>query len=140
MINLKIKDFMSHQPPKIIATTLLADAISIIENSPQDSAVVLDNNKVVGLLSERDCLKTLIANSYYCDGAPIVSEFMKSDIVTVDAEDNIIDLANKVVSCTTGFCDQTCFPVMQQEEFVGLIGIKGLVEALNQHYKTCKAY
>jgi len=140
MIDLRVKDFMTHQPPRITSATLLADAVTIIENSDQDSAVVIDDEKVVGLLSERDCLKTLISNSYHCEGAPKASEFMKSSISTVDAEDNILDVASKVVNGVGGFCEQTCFPVMQQGVFVGLIGVKGLVEALNQHYKTCKAY
>ncbi|MDP2562611.1 CBS domain-containing protein [Psychrobium sp. 1_MG-2023] len=137
MIDLKVKDFMTHQPPQITSTALLADAVSTIESSDQDSAVVVDDNQVVGILSERDCLKTLISNSYYCDGAPHVSEFMKTSIKTVESEDNILDLANNVVNGTSGFCDQTCFPVMQHGVFVGLIGVKGLVEALNKYYKSC---
>lgn len=141
MIDLRVKDFMTHKPPQVTSTTLLADAVSTIEASDQDSAVVIDNDKVVGLLSERDCLKTLISNSYHCDGAPMASEFMNTNVSTVDADDNILDIANKVVNRDSGgFCVQTCFPVMQQGVFVGLIGVKGLVEALNQHYKTCKAY
>lgn len=140
MIDLKVKDFITTNAPVITSSTLLSDAVDKIEQSPQDSAVVVDNDQVVGILSERDCLKTLISNSYYCDGAPTVNEFMKSGVVTVNAEDNIHDIASKVVSNTAGFCDQTCFPVMQNNVYVGLIGVKGLVEALNQYFKTCQAY
>ncbi|MGB0898728.1 CBS domain-containing protein [Psychrobium sp. nBUS_13] len=140
MIDLKVKDFITQNAPVITSTTLLSDAVDKIEQSDQDSAVVVDNDQVVGILSERDCLKTLISSSYYCDGAPTVKEFMKSDVVTVNADDNIHDVAAKVISDTAGFCDQTCFPVMQNNVYVGLIGVKGLVEALNQYFKTCQAY
>lgn len=140
MIDLRVSDFMTQKPPQVTSNTLLADAVSTIEASDQDSAVVVDNEQVVGLLSERDCLKTLISNSYHCDGAPTASEFMNKAVVTVEADDNILDVANKVVNTQNDFCAQTCFPVMQQGVFVGLIGVKGLVEALNHHYKTCKAY
>lgn len=140
MIDLKVKDFVTHNAPLITSTTLLSDAVDKIEASTQDSAVVVEEGVVVGMLSERDCLRTLISSSYYCDGAPSVSEFMKRDVVTVDASENIHDVANRLLSSNGSFCDQTCFPVMQNDVYIGLIGVKGLVEALNQYFKTCQAY
>lgn len=140
MIDLKVKDFVTHNAPVITSSTLLSDAVDKIEGSDQDSAVVVDNDQVVGLLSERDCLKTLLSSSYYCDGAPTVKEFMKKNVMTVSADDNIHDVASKLVSENAEFCDQTCFPVMQNNVYIGLIGVKGLVEALNQYFKTCQAY
>jgi len=140
MIDLKVKDFLTHNAPVITSSTLLSEAVDQIEGSSQDSAVVVDNDQVVGILSERDCLKTLLSNSYFCDGAPSVKEFMKTNVVTVDANENIHDVASKLVSDTAEFCDQTCFPVLQNNVYIGLIGVKGLVEALNQYYRTCQAY
>ena len=138
MLNLKVKDFLTHNAPVIDSSTLLSDAIDKIEASTQDSAIVIDDGIVVGILSERDCLKTLISSSYYCDGAPVVKEFMKANITTVEFEENIHDIANKVISSSDGFCGQTCFPVMQNNVYIGLIGVKGLVEALNQYFKNCQ--
>ncbi|MCG7533055.1 CBS domain-containing protein [Psychrobium sp. MM17-31] len=140
MIDLKVKDFITQNAPVITSSTLLSDAVDQIEKSPQDSAVVVENERVVGILSERDCLRTLVSSSYYCDGAPTVSDIIKTNVVTIDAEDNIHDVASKVISDTAGFCDQTCFPVMQNNVYVGLIGVKGLVEALNQHFKSCQTH
>ena len=140
MIDLKVKDFVTHNAPVITSTTLLSDAVDQIEASTQDSAVVVEQGVVVGMLSERDCLKTLISSSYHCDGAPTVNEFMKKNVIMVNADENIHDVANKLLSGHGGFCEQTCFPVMQNDVYIGLIGVKGLVEALNQYFKTCQAY
>lgn len=140
MNNLQIKDHMNHQPLIVAPTDLITQVIEALLSSKQEQAIVTDGDLVVGVLTKIDCLKNLLANSYYCDGAPQAKEFMNTDFIQVTAQDNVFDLAQRMTHSSSNFNNQTDFPVMNGDLLTGTIGINEIMTALNQHFVSCQAY
>ncbi len=140
MNNLHIKDHMNHQPLTVAPTDLITQVIAALQTNQQEQAVVVDDNKVIGILNKIDCLKNLLASSYYCDGAPQAKEFMNTDFVHITAEDSVFDLAQRVTQSDTHLNHQIDFPVIKDNQLIGSIGVNELMTALNQHFISCKAY
>ncbi|MFM9597995.1 CBS domain-containing protein, partial [Streptomyces scabiei] len=60
-------------------------------------APVFDENKsLVGFISEQELLKPLMQNSYFCDGVVKVAQLMQTEVVTVNGDSNIIELAGQM--------------------------------------------
>ena len=60
--------------------------------SPQRCPVIDDTGKVVGFLSEKDCLKAALNASYYEERGGPVSQFMSRNIKTITASSPLTDV------------------------------------------------
>ena len=73
------------------------EAIDIMLEKKISGGPVLDENgALVGILSERDCLKNMVDAAYlnYPSGKGIVGEYMSTDIKTIDISKDVLDAAN----------------------------------------------
>lgn len=89
----KAKDFMT----KVVITTWpempIYDAVRMLANRNITGLPVVDADlKLVGVLSEKDVLKTMYAS----EDSPeqTVAEFMSTEVISFDANDNLIDLCD----------------------------------------------
>ena len=97
MLNTKVKDFMQRKLPHITPNTEMTTAISELQKFNLLGAPVFDDNKsLVGFISEQELLKPLMRSSYFCDGVVKVSQLMQTEVVTVNADTNIIELAEQM--------------------------------------------
>ncbi len=87
--------------------------------------VINGQGKLVGMFSEKDSMKVVLESAYNQGSAGKVSEFMTKDIVSVDAESSIVDIAAK-------FKDSTIrsFPVFRDSELVGVVSRTDVLKAL----------
>lgn len=87
--------------------------------------VINAQGKLVGMFSEKDSMKVVLESAYNQGAAGKVSEFMSKDIVTVNADSSIVDLAAK-------FKDSSIrsFPVFQDSELVGVVSRTDVLKAL----------
>jgi CBS domain-containing protein len=97
----------------------------LVQHRIAGAPVVNDQGELVGMLSELDCLKVALNAGYYGDWGGPVSDYMTPDVETVDAEMNIIDLAQKFLD--SGF---RRFPVLQGNRLVGQISRRDVLRAL----------
>lgn len=109
--------------------TPISEAIQFLNTHKISGAPVIDGQGcLVGMLSEKDCLKVALQSSYYEDwvgGA--VSEYMTSDVETVEDSASVVDLAEK-------FLDSTYkrFPVLNEDgSLVGQISRSDVLRALD---------
>jgi CBS domain-containing protein len=89
--------------------------------------VVNDQGDLIGMLSELDCMKVALNAGYYGDWGGPVGDFMTPEVESVDAEMNIIDLAQKFLD--SGF---RRFPVLRNNRLVGQISRRDVLRALSQ--------
>lgn len=128
-MNLKsclVRDYMAGSLVSFKPETDVLDAIhELVRHRIAGAPVVNDQGELVGMLSELDCLKVSLNAGYYGDSGGPVADFMTPDVETVDADMNIVDLAQKFVDC--GF---RRFPVLRNNRLVGQISRRDVLRAL----------
>ena len=121
-----VKDYMTKTLVTFKRDTKILDAIhTLVEHRIAGAPVVDDAGNLVGMLSELDCLKVALQAGYYGDYGGPVADFMSNDVMTVNAEMSIVDLAER-------FLDSRYrrFPVTDRNRLVGQISRRDVLRAL----------
>jgi CBS domain-containing protein len=104
------------------------DAIhELVKHRIAGAPVVDDKGDLVGMLSELDCMKVALNSGYYGDWGGPVSDYMSTTVESVDADMNIVDLAQKFLD--TGY---RRFPVLRNHRLVGQISRRDALRALSE--------
>ncbi|MBT3145711.1 CBS domain-containing protein [Neptunomonas phycophila] len=131
----KVKHLMSHQVTPLTMETCLTDAVDQLLSSGFLGLPVVDEKKqLVGFLSEQDCIKALITDSYHCDSHIQVKDIMHKNPLFVSAELSILELATIM-----GKDKPKIFPVVDDfNRIVGIITRSQVMSSLNQSLKGCR--
>ena len=92
----RVSDHMVKRPVVVNADTELFEAIhKILVHKISGVTVVDENRKLVGMLSELDCLRAILSGSYYQEevGTILVKDHMTSEVETLDPDQQIVDVA-----------------------------------------------
>ncbi|HVT36751.1 MAG TPA: CBS domain-containing protein, partial [Nevskiaceae bacterium] len=111
------KDYMSSELLTFTPDMELMTAINLLAKRRISGAPVLDGaGKVIGILSEKDCLKVCLAAGY--EGVPggLVREYMSSKVVTVEADASLLEVAGLFVNSP-----YKRLPVMKDGKLAGQI-------------------
>jgi len=123
-----VRDFMTRNPICLSADLDILRAVSILLQHQISGAPVVDNNeKPVGMLTERDCIQVAVHAGYFGDFGGQVSDYMRQPVETVSANDNLMDIAQKFI--TSSF---RRYPVVEQEILIGLITRRDILQALEE--------
>ena len=128
MRSLKISDHLIANPVKIASTTTIGEAArTIIDNKVSGVIVVDEHNKVEGMLSELDCLKSLLTEIYNEGqvGKELVTTEMSTPVTYNKPEEDIISVAQ-------GMLDQKQRrrPVIENGKLIGQITCRQLLSAI----------
>jgi CBS domain-containing protein len=124
----RVRDYMAGSLITFKPDTDVLDALQeLVRHRIAGAPVVDDRGELVGMLSELDCLKIALNAGYYGDWGGPVSGFMTSVVQTVDADMNIVDLAQKFLD--SGF---RRFPVLEGNRLVGQISRRDVLRALGE--------
>jgi CBS domain-containing protein len=130
-MNLKsclVRDFMAGSLVTFKPDTDVLDAIhELVQHRFAGAPVVNDQGDLVGMLSELDCLKVALNAGYHQQWGGPVGDFMTPEVESVDADMNIIDLAQKFLN--SGF---RRFPVLRNNRLVGQISRRDALRALGE--------
>jgi CBS domain-containing protein len=123
-----VKDYMSGKLVTFHPETDVLDAIQVLVSRGIAGAPVTNNRgELVGMLSEIDCMKIALHAGYHGNWGGPVSDYMTSNIETVDANMSIIDLAQHFLD--TKF---RRFPVVTEHRLVGQISRRDVLRALGE--------
>ncbi|MDC0661151.1 CBS domain-containing protein [Marinobacter sp. SS21] len=126
MRSLKVSDVMWNHIEPIRCGTLLTKVVkALLSNHVSGLPVVDDHRKVLGFVSEQDCIHALLVSSYHCEGDPIVDDVMFRAPVTVTPEMAIVDLAQNL-----GAGKPKVYPVVDHERLVGIVTRTAILEQL----------
>lgn len=130
-MNLKsclVRDYMAGKLVTFKPDTDVLDAIhELVQQRIAGAPVVNDQGELVGMLSELDCMTVALNAGYYGDWGGPVADYMTPDVESVDADMNIIDLAQKFLQ--TKF---RRFPVLRNNRLVGQISRRDVLRALKE--------
>lgn len=97
-----------------------------VEHQISGAPVLDERGNLVGILTERDCLQTIVVSGYHGDSpAGCVSEFMTRDVVSVDAETSLLEAANRFV--TAKF---RRYPVLAGHRLTGIVSRRDIISAV----------
>jgi CBS domain-containing protein len=121
-----VKDYMSANLVTLSPSTpILEAARQLVEQRISGAPVVDQQGNLVGLLSEKDCMRIALHAGYHSEAAGTVAEYMHKDVKTVDAEQNIVDVAMMFIED-----DYRRYPVMKDGRLVGQISRRDVLKAL----------
>ncbi len=133
--SIRVRDIMTSPAPFVLASTPLGEAVeTLLKHQLMGLPVVDDNRTVIGFVSEQDCIHAMLVSSYHCEGAPNVHDVMRHEILAVDPERNIVDLAQEM-----GHNKPKSYPVLDDGKLVGLITRSSILAALWENRATCDA-
>lgn len=123
-----VRDYMARRLVTFKPDMDVLDAIQeLVQHRIAGAPVVNDQGELIGMLSETDCLQVALNAGYYGDWGGPVADFMTPDVETVDADMNIVDLAQRFLD--SGF---RRFPVIRNNRLVGQISRGDVLRALGQ--------
>ncbi|MGB2247815.1 MAG: CBS domain-containing protein [Alcanivorax sediminis] len=136
MSDLTVSALMGKHPSAIALGTELTQVVEqLLQNKASGLPVVDEHHRVVGFVSEQDCLRKLLISSYHCEGSLIVDEFMHDQPLTVGEEDSVVDVAELMVTQKP-----KVYPVVDdQNRLVGMLSRHQVLRALKDTRRACDA-
>ena len=113
----KVRDHMDTQVPCLAPETDILDAVNfLLEHRVTGAPVIGSNGRLVGMLSERDCLKLLAKGIDANVPRGTVADFMTSEITAIPPDTDIYYAAGMFLASTV-----RRFPVVEDGKLVGAI-------------------
>ena len=124
-----VKDYMSSRLVTLTPETDVFEAIrKLLENRITGAPVIDEEGNLVGMFSEKGCMKVVLEASYNQGMGGKVSEFMTHTSETIDGEASIVDAAEKFLNS-----DMRNIPVFEDVDLVGIISRTDVLRALSSH-------
>jgi CBS domain-containing protein len=121
-----VKDYMSGKLVTFTPEMDVLDAMhELVRHRIAGAPVVDHHGHLVGMLSEFDCLRTVMMAAYHNERGGPVADFMNADVKSVDANMGIVDLAGLFLE--SGF---RRYPVLKDNRLVGQISRRDVLRAL----------
>ncbi len=132
LTSVNISDYMLLHPVKVQADEDLFTAIELIFSEKVSGVCVVDaDNTLLGVLSETDCMRAIIAETYNNSGkVGSVSNFMTKEVVCCSLHDNAIDVAVDMLKT-----HQRRRPVISEGKLVGQITFRQLLRLVSEFHK-----
>ena len=106
-------------------TEILAAINQLLSHRITSAPVLDDKGQLLGIFSEKDCIKVALETVYNKGITKNVSDYMLKDIVTVDVDASIIELAEQFEKS-----DIRSYPVYDKGKLVGMISRADILRAL----------
>jgi CBS domain-containing protein len=122
----KVRDYMAKDLITVSPQMEILRAVHILlENDIAAAPVVDDAGNLIGILTERDCMKVVLNAGYHSEYGGQVSEFMSENVETIAANASIVDVAKL-------FFGQQFhrYPVLDNNRLVGQISRRDVLRAL----------
>lgn len=99
----------------------------LVEHDISGAPVVDENGKLVGILTERDCMRIDLEAGYYEDYGGRVENYMSKDVISIDPDMSILELAKRFIDAP-----YRRYPVVKNDHLVGLISRRDVMRALDE--------
>ncbi len=112
------------------------DAVDLLLDKKLTSVSVVDEKgKLVGILSEKDCLHTLVHSIYEGTPGKNVSEYMTKDVVTISPETDVFSTAALFLKSTF-----RRLLILEDEKLVGQVTRRDLLRVIKKLRQGQKKY
>ena len=128
-----LKQILGNLPKPVFSVApgdTVYDAVRIMTDKNVGLVVVLEGDRLVGVLSERDCARGVMLARRVADATP-VANLMVRDVITADTTFNFADCLRLMHQRGIRH-----LPVVQNRKVLGVISVRDLMsEAVSHHAK-----
>ena len=125
-----IKDHMATNLVTLSPGMEILQAVHEMISHDVSGAPVLDEHgRLVGILTERDCMRVAMQADYHGTPGGLVSDYMSPDPQSVEPEERILTIADMFIN---GRFHR--YPVVDNGRLVGLISRRDVMRAMGKHY------
>lgn len=127
--SVNLRDYMQTNPVKVREGDNVLEAMQVIIDNKISGVCVIDaNQKLVGILSELDCLRAVLSAVYNEGGVGSVKDYMASDnLVVAHPNEDIVDVAQDML-----LKNKRRRPVVEDGKLVGQITCRQLLSAVKK--------
>jgi CBS domain-containing protein len=127
----KVSDYMDTVVQTLNPKTQILDAVDFLLEKHVTGAPVVDGeNRVVGILTEKDCLNLLAAGSDASVPQGTVADFMTTEVQTIPLDMDVYFCAGLFMNTTV-----RRFPVVDQGKLVGAITRFDILRAIQKNLR-----
>ncbi len=120
------KDYMAANLVTFKPQQDVLEAIHLLIENGISGAPVVDNlGNIIGILSEKDCLKVALNAGYEQRSGGKVEDFMTNTVHTVDAEDSVLSVAKLFIDSP-----YKRYPVVDDNRLIGQISRRDVLRAI----------
>ncbi len=131
-IRLAVRNYMSTDIVSLKPDMDVLQAVAILLRYKISGAPVVDaSGALIGMLTERDCMKAALDAAFHQQSGGTVSDFMATDVVTVPAEEPIIDTVRRFYHG-----DYLRYPVMDGTGLIGMISRSDAMRVIGEYWKV----
>jgi CBS domain-containing protein len=124
----KARDYMTRHLITLTPDMEVMHAVGIFVERQISGAPVLDpTGNLVGMLSEKDCMRIALSAGYYGEWGGRVAEYMHSPVATIDADMPIVEVAQLFAER-----EYRRYPVLEDARLVGQLSRSDVLRALQQ--------
>ncbi|MBN8413645.1 CBS domain-containing protein [Halomonas denitrificans] len=121
-----VRDIMSKDCYRVSGQTSISTLAEGLALHRLPGAPVVDSgDHLVGFISEQDVLGKVIESLYLDHEAPLVSELMRNEVLSVSPTKSIVDLAQEMLGAKP-----KVYPVTEQGRLVGIVTRRDVLNAV----------
>lgn len=114
-IDYKVEEFMKKDVVKVTPETSVRKAAEVMAAEHVSSAIVCENEDLIGIITEKDLARKIVAKGLDADKA-FAKDIMTADLVTIEPEKSLYDAMLKLNKKKI-----THLPVLKDKKIVGII-------------------
>ena len=128
---MRIRDYMTRRVVAFTPDTEILKALHLMhENDVANAPVVDERGSLVGILSDRDCIRGVLQGTYHSEFAGVVDDYMARDVHCFGPDEGLIDAARKLVELP-----YRLYPVLAGGDLVGVISRRDIIAALTEKWQ-----
>lgn len=129
MSSILVKDYMQANAQAIPSTASVRDVVDhLLKWNISGAPVVDEQSRVIGFVSEQDCIKDMLNSAFYAEDSDSVVRIMRRDVLSVSPDTSILEIAETMLGNKP-----KNYPVVEQGKLVGLINRRHILQALKHH-------
>lgn len=128
---IKLKELIMYDYNSIQANTTVKDVASVLMNNHSKYFVVMDGAKPIGSINRMEIIKAIAEKNY----DETVGNLVRSELTYLDADQPVDTVLEKLADN-----DERVYPVMEQNQFAGVINFNHIIEYLLIHKADSKEY
>jgi CBS domain-containing protein len=122
-----VRDFMHPIKTFFKLDTSVEEVVKTIAKSKVVGGPVLDaGNKLIGFITEQDCIKQMLNNTYYCDSHEVAADIMRPNPLSVSPDDDVLQIAEDMLKKRPKI-----YPVVEDDKVIGIITRADILKALS---------
>jgi CBS domain-containing protein len=121
-----VRNFMTRNVITLSPDMEVLNALMVLAENNIAGAPVLDaRGNLVGLLTEKDCIRSALEATYHSTYGGLVADFMSPDVVTLGPDVGLVQAAEEFLRRSFHR-----YPVLEDDTLVGIISRRDVIKAL----------